>query len=137
MASKTLMLRWTPVTFQNKIWFDSNLVILNGTSGVHIEMFGNGNEVTCFQSMTGGNFVTDFQDYFGDLWDKIIPYPGIGQTVKFRTNRLPKYSIVIGDIEDGGDFDPENPTIPMNAFCGSEGEPFRDKNSEFFCGKQN
>lgn len=102
-----LVLRWTPITTNNGIWFDSNLVILNGTSGVHIEMKGNGNDVTAFQSMTGNKFVTCFQDYFGDIWDKIIPHPGIGQVIKFRVNRLPDYACIRGDIEDGGDVDPE------------------------------
>ena len=87
--AKMLVLRWTPITTNSGIWFDSNLVILNGTSGVHIEMKGNGNDVTAFQSMTGNKFVTCFQDYFGDIWDKIIPHPGIGQVIKFRVNRLP------------------------------------------------
>ena len=50
--AKMLVLRWTPITTNNGIWFDSNLVILNGTSGVHIEMKGNVNDVTAFQSMT-------------------------------------------------------------------------------------
>lgn len=102
-----LVLRWTPITTNSGIWFDSNLVILNGTSGVHIEMKGNGNDVTAFQSMTGNKFVTCFQDYFGDIWDKIIPHPGIGQVIKFRVNRLPDYACIRGDIEDGGDVDPE------------------------------
>lgn len=105
--AKMLVLRWTPITTNNGIWFDSNLVILNGTSGVHIEMKGNGNDVTAFQSMTGNKFVTCFQDYFGDIWDKIIPHPGIGQVIKFRVNRLPDYACIRGDIEDGGDVDPE------------------------------
>jgi len=109
---------------------------LNGTSGVHIESKKSNLDVTTFQSMTGGKFVTCFQDYFGEVWDKIIPHPGIGQVIKFRINQLPDYAIIRGDIEDGGDPDPEHPDIPMNAFCGKEGEPFRDKNSDFFCGKQ-
>ena len=152
--AKMLVLRWTPITTNSGIWFDSNLVILNGTSGVQIEMplhhchylsfqyelqiemKGNGNDVTAFQSMTGNNFVTCFQDYFGDIWDKIIPHPGIGQVIKFRVNRLPDYACIRGDIEDGGDVDPENPDVPMNAFCGSEGEPFRDIDSEFLLGRQ-
>ncbi len=55
--------------------------------------------------MTGGKFVTCFQDYFGEVWDKIIPHPGIGQVIKFRINQLPDYAIIRGDIEDGGDPD--------------------------------
>ena len=38
--AKMLVLRWTPITTNSGIWFDSNLVILTGTSGVHIEMTG-------------------------------------------------------------------------------------------------
>ena len=131
--AKMLMLRWKPINTGNGIWFDSNLIVLNGTSGVHIESKKSNLDVTTFQSMTGGKFVTCFQDYFGEVWDKIIPHPGIGQVIKFRINQLPDYAIIRGDIEDGGDPDPEH---PMNAFCGKEGEPFRDKNSDFFCGKQ-
>ena len=56
--------------------------------------------------------------------------------MKFRVNKLPDYACIRGDIEDGGDVDPENPSIPMNAFCGSEGEPFRDIDSEFLLGRQ-
>ena len=134
--AKMLMLRWKPINTVSGIWFDSNLIVLNGTSGVHIESKKSNLDVTTFQSMTGGKFVTCFQDYFGEVWDKIIPHPGIGQVIKFRINQLPDYAIIRGDIEDGGDPDPEHPDIPMNAFCGKDGEPFRDKNSDFFCGKQ-
>lgn len=35
--AKMLMLRWKPINTGNGIWFDSNLIVLNGTSGVHIE----------------------------------------------------------------------------------------------------
>jgi hypothetical protein len=112
------------------------MVILHGICGIHVEMKGQGNDITAMQSMTGDKYVSCFQDYFGDLWDKIIPHPGIGQTMKFRVNRLPDYAIIRGDVEDGGDVDPDNPEIPMNAFCGSEGEPFRGNNTELFLGKQ-
>ena len=82
--AKMLMLRWKPINTGNGIWFDSNLIVLNGTSGVHIESKKSNLDVTTFQSMTGGKFVTCFQDYFGEVWDKIIPHPGIGQVIKFR-----------------------------------------------------
>jgi len=134
--AKMLQLRWTRIETQNGIWFDSNRVILHGICGIHVEMKGQGNDITAMQSMTGDKYVSCFQDYFGDLWDKIIPYPGIGQTMKFRVNRLPDYAIIRGAVEDGGDVDPDNPEIPMNAFCGSEGEPFRGNNTELFLGKQ-
>lgn len=134
--AKILQLRWTRIETQNGIWFDSNSVILHGICGIHVEMKGQGNDITAMQSMTGDKYVSCFQDYFGDLWDKIIPHPGIGQTMKFRVNRLPDYAIIMGDVEDGGDVDPDNPEIPMNAFCGSEGELFRGNNTELFLGKQ-
>ena len=134
--AKMLQLRWTRIETQNGIWFDSNRVILHGICGIHVEMKGQGNDITAMQSMTGDKYVSCFQDYFGDLWDKIIPHPGIGQTMKFRVNRLPDYAIIRGDVEDGGDVSPDNPEIPMNAFCGSEGEPFRGNNTELFLGKQ-
>ena len=70
--AKMLMLRWKPINTGNGIWFDSNLIVLNGTSGVHIESKKSNLDVTTFQSMTGGKFVTCFQDYFGEVWDKII-----------------------------------------------------------------
>ena len=35
--AKMLMLRWKPINTVSGIWFDSNLIVLNGTSGVHIE----------------------------------------------------------------------------------------------------
>lgn len=134
--AKMLQLRWTRIETQNGIWFDSNRVILHGICGIHVEMKGQGNDITAMQSMTGDKYVSCFQDYFGDLWDKIIPHPGIGQTMKFRVNRLPDYAIIRGDVEDGGDVDPDNPEIPLNAFYGSEGEPFRGNNTELFLGKQ-
>lgn len=134
--AKMLQLRWTRIETQNGIWFDSNRVILHGICGIHVEMKGKGNDITAMQSMTGDKYVSCFQDYFGDLWDKIIPHPGIGQTMKFRVNRLPDYAIIMGDVEDGGDVDPDNPEIPMNTFCGSEGEPFRGSDTELFLGKQ-
>lgn len=134
--AKMLQLRWTRIETQNGIWFDSNRVILNGVCGIHVEMKGKRNDITAMQSMTGDKYVSCFQDYFGDLWDKIIPHPGIGQTMKFRVNRLPDYAIIMGDVEDGGDVDPDNPEIPMNTFCGSEGEPFRGSDTELFLGKQ-
>lgn len=134
--AKMLQLRWTRIETQNGIWFDSNRVILNGVCGIHVEMKGQGNDITAMQSMTGDKYVSCFQDYFGDLWDKIIPHPGIGQTMKFRVNRLPDYAIIRGDVEDGGDVDPDNPEIPMNTFCGSKGEPFRGSDTELFLGKQ-
>ena len=48
-----LLLRWTKVTFNNQEWYDSNIIILNGNSGVHLEVDGTGNYISVFQSMTG------------------------------------------------------------------------------------
>ena len=40
---KMLMLRFTKLNNVEGDWWDSNLIILNGPSGVHIEMTGTGN----------------------------------------------------------------------------------------------
>lgn len=125
-----ILLKWEKVTVNGKIWYDSNNIILKGPSGVHLELEGHGNEVSVFQSMTGSNFVTVLHDYFGPLWDTILPFPGIGQTIKFRVNQLPLYSIIGGDIEDGGSGD-----ITENTFAGSDGEIFCGKGGEYFLGK--
>lgn len=50
--AKMLMLRWKPINTGNGIWFDSNLIVLNGTSGVHIESKKSNLDITTFQSMT-------------------------------------------------------------------------------------
>ena len=109
-----LLLRWTKVTFNNQEWYDSNIIILNGNSGVHLEVDGTGNYISVFQSMTGINFVTRLQDYFGPVWDMILPFPGIGQAIKLRVNKLPTFGIIKGDVQDGGDGDATD-----NAFAGS------------------
>ena len=69
-----------------------------------------------------------------EVWDKDIPHIGFGQVIKFRVRKLPDYAVVVGDIEDGGDVDPDNPDIP-NAFAGKEKEYFRGNNSELLLGK--
>lgn len=116
-------------------YWDSNLVILHGTSGIHLDMPGADNDITVFQSMIGRNFVTCHHDYFGDTWDRVIPHPGIGQVIKFRVNHLPLFAQILGDIEDGGDPNPDDPNDILNAFAGSEGEYFCSKDSEYFIGK--
>lgn len=133
--SKLLQLRFTKVDTGNGIWFDSNLVQINGTSGVHLELKGadRSNSVTILQSMTGENYVSIFQDYFGGLFDSIVPTPGIGQIIKFRVTRLPDYAVVLGDVIDAGD--PGEEGDIKNAFAGKEGEYFRDKNSALLLGK--
>ena len=130
-----LQLRWTKVETDNGTWYDSNLVILKGQSGVHLEMGAKGNHVSVFRSLTGKNFVTINQDYFGEILDMILQQPGIGQTLKFRVNHLPIYGIVMGNVEDGGDVDPDNPDDIKYAFAGSEGIYFCDINREYFLGK--
>lgn len=100
---KMLMLRFTKLNNVEGDWWDSNLIILNGPSGVHIEMPGTGNSATTMQSMTGMKFVSNYQDYFGEVWDKDIPHIGFGQVIKFRVRKLPDYAVVVGDIEDGGE----------------------------------
>ena len=86
---KMLMLRFTKLNNVEGDWWDSNLIILNGPSGVHIEMPGTGNSATTMQSMTGMKFVSNYQDYFGEVWDKDIPHIGFGQVIKFRVRKLP------------------------------------------------
>ena len=108
-----LLLRWIKVTFNNQEWYDSNIIILKGNSGVHLEVDGTGNYISVFQSMTGINFVTRLQDYFGPVWDMILPFPGIGQAIKLRVNKLPTFGIIKGDVQDGGDGDATD-----NAFAG-------------------
>ena len=125
-----LLLRWTKVTFNNQEWYDSNMIILNGNSGVHLEVDGTGNYISVSQSMTGINFVTRLQDYFGPVWDMILPFPGIGQAIKLRVNKLPTFGIIKGDVQDGGDGDATD-----NAFAGSEGILFCGKGGEYFLGK--
>ena len=59
----------------------------------------------------------------------------IGQVIKFRVRKLPDYAVVVGDIEDGGDVDTDNPDDIPNAFAGKEKEYFRGNNSELLLGK--
>lgn len=132
---KMLMLRFTKLNNVEGDWWDSNLIILNGPSGVHIEMPGTGNSATTMQSMTGMKFVSNYQDYFGEVWDKDIPHIGFGQVIKFRVRKLPDYAVVMGDIEDGGDVNPDDPDDILNAFAGKEKEYFRGNNSELLLGK--
>jgi hypothetical protein len=94
---KMLMLRFTKLNNVEGDWWDSNLIILNGPSGVHIEMPGTGNSATTMQSMTGMKFVSNYQDYFGEVWDKDIPHIGFGQVIKFRVRKLPDYAVVVGN----------------------------------------
>lgn len=46
---------------------------------------------------------------------------------------MPSYAVVMGDIEDAGDIDPDNPDDIPNAFATQDMEYFRSGNSEIFC----
>ena len=134
--STSLILRFTKV-FDEKgqVAFDSNLVQVNGPSGVHLDMEGSGNSVTTLRSMTGMNFVSCHQDYFADTSDFFIHHPGIGQTYKLRLNKIPLFGIILGDVIDMGDPNPDDPNDIPNAFAGSEGEYFMGREGAYFLGK--
>ena len=59
----------------------------------------------------------------------------VAANIKFRVRKLPDYAVVVGDIEDGGEVDPDNPDDIPNAFAGKEKEYFRGNNSELLLGK--
>ena len=107
--ANSLQLRFVKIQTPEQIdVYDSQLIILNGTSGVHLDMEGSGNSVTILRSMTGQNFVSSQQDYFAGTWDGFIQQPAIGQVVKIRVNKLPLFGFIIGDVEDAGDSHPED-----------------------------
>lgn len=85
--------------------------------------------------MTGQNFVSSQQDYFAGTWEDFIQQPAIGQVVKIRVNKLPLFGFIIGDVEDAGDSNPENPDDLMNAFAGMEEEYFMGSDAGYFLGK--
>ena len=37
------------------------------------------------ETVGGMKFVSNYQDYFGEVWDKDIPHIGFGQVIKCRT----------------------------------------------------
>lgn len=134
--AKSFQLRFTKVTTPEQIdAYDSQLIILNGTSGVHLDMEGSGNSVTILHSMTGQNFVSSQQDYFAGTWDSFIRQPAIGQVIKVRVNKLPLFGYIIGDVEDAGDTNPDNPNDLINAFAGIEEVYFTGSDAGFFLGK--
>lgn len=134
--AKSFQLRFTKVKTPEQIdAYDSQLVILNGPSGVHLDMEGSSNSVTILHSMTGMNFVSCQQDYFADTWDQFIKHPAIGQVVKVRVNKLPLFGYILGDVEDAGDTPPENPDDLTNAFAGMEEEYFMGSDAGYFLGK--
>lgn len=134
--AKSLQLRFVKVeTPEQIIAYDSQLIILNGASGVHLDMEGAGNSVTILHSMTGQNFVSSQQDYFAGIWDEFIKQPAIGQVVKVRVNKLPLFGFILGDIEDAGDSNPTNPEDLTNAFAGMEEVYFMGSDASYFVGK--
>lgn len=143
----TINLSFTQVTTNDgTIVYDSNLVQVNGSSGIHIEMPGSGNSIEIFRSLTGFNFVSIYTDYFSKIFEKDLVHIDIapdkryisfiqGAILKFRFNKLPDYGVVMGEAENLGDIDPDNPEDITNAFAGSEGVYFQDIDSEYFVGR--
>lgn len=141
--AKQLLLRWTHIKTTEdgmEVW-ESQLIQVNGKSAVHLDMpvegKREGNSVNILHSLTGINFVSCQHDYFGEIWDEFIKHPGIGQVIKIRLNHKPLFGVILGDIEDAGHSNPENPEDLQNAFaciggdyfCGSEASYFLGKNS--------
>lgn len=136
MANTTLQLRFTQIELDGKIWYDSNLIKFNsGALGVHIEMDDlDSHYMAIHHSLSGQRFTSKYHDYFGVLYDNLIPFfIGVGQILKIRLDKMPSYAVVMGDVEDAGDIDPENPDDIPNAFATQDMEYFRSGNSEIFC----
>lgn len=136
MANTTLQLRFTQIELDGKIWYDSNLIKFNsGALGVHIEMDDlDSHYMAIHHSLSGQRFTSKYHDYFGVLYDNLIPFfIGVGQILKIRLDKMPSYAVVMGDVEDAGDIDPENPDDIPNAFATKDMEYFRSGNSEIFC----
>ena len=139
--AKVLNLRWTRVKSEKNTpegyYYDSNLVKLNSSADLQVQLDSEDDvEISYLLSLSGDRFVSITQDYFAKLHIRPVPVKGMGQIVKFRINKLPDYAVVIGDdIEDAGDVNPDDESDIKNGFAGSEGEYFRDKNSEVLVGK--
>lgn len=136
MANTTLQLRFTQIELDGKIWYDSNLIKFNsGALGVHIEMDDlDSHYMAIHHSLSGQRFTSKYHDYFGVLYDNLIPFfIGVGQILKIRLDKMPSYAVVMGDVEDAGDIDPDNPDDIPNAFATQDMEYFRSGNSEIFC----
>lgn len=136
MANTTLQLRFTQIELDGKIWYDSNLIKFNsGALGVHIEMEDmDSHYMAIHHSLSGQRFTSKYHDYFGVLYDNLIPFfIGVGQILKIRLDKMPSYAVVMGDVEDAGDIDPDNPDDIPNAFATQDMEYFRSGNSEIFC----
>lgn len=131
--ARSLILRFTKVyDDKGQLAFDSQLIQINGPSGVHIETDSGGFSITTLRSMTGRNFVSCSQDYFAEISDFFIPHPGIGQAYKLRLNKLPLFGTIIGDIEDLGDPNPDDPLDMPNAFADINEELFMDNGGSYF-----
>lgn len=131
--AKALILRFTLIHDKDgNALYESNAFQINGYTGIHLDLPGTGNSVTVLRSITGINYVSVFHDYVGEIFDWIIPQPGIGQAYKIRVNKLPLWGIAHGEVEDMGGPDPDDPKDLTNAFCGSDGEYFMGKDGNYF-----
>lgn len=76
MANTTLQLRFTQIELDGKIWYDSNLIKFNsGALGVHIEMEDiDSHYMAIHHSLSGQRFTSKYHDYFGVLYDNLIPF---------------------------------------------------------------
>ena len=138
--AKLIQLRWVKVMNQGNTpegyYFDSNLIKLNSSADIQVQLPDRDVEISYLLSISGEKFVSIYQDYFAELHIRSIPVDGHGQIMKFRVNKLPEYSAVIGDdIEDAGDVNPDDPSDIKKGFAGSEGEYFRGNDSEILMGK--
>lgn len=136
MAYTTIQLRFTEIQLDGETWYDSNLIKLNsGVLGLHVEIGDSDSHyLAVHHSLSGQRFTSKYHDYFGVLYDNLIPFiVGVGQILKVRLDVLPEYAVVMGDVEDAGDIDPDNPDDIPNAFATQDGEYFRSGNSEIFC----
>lgn len=134
--AKSIQLRFTKITTPEQIEaYDSQLVILNGTSGVHLDVGDSGCSVNILHSMTGMDFVSCQHDYFAYTWDEFIKHPAIGQVIKVRVNKLPNFGFILGNVEDAGDPNPDDLNDLTNGFAGSEGVYFCGSDAGYFLGK--
>lgn len=134
--ANTVQLRFTEVILDGEVWYDSNLIKLNsGALGLHVEIGDSDSHyLAVHHSLSGQRFTSKYHDYFGVLYDNLIPgLKGVGQIIKVRLDKLPDYALVMGNVEDAGDIDPDDPDNIPNAFASSDGEYFRSGSSEIFC----
>ena len=107
----------------------------SGALGLHVEIGDSDSHyLSVHHSLSGQRFTSKYHDYFGVLYDNLIPgLKGVGQIIKVRLDKLPDYALVMGNVEDAGDIDPDDPDNIPNAFASSDGEYFRSGSSEIFC----